>query len=92
MGYVPLLGGDGLGDFTGVGPVVHEEELDVGGVPQEELPEAALKHVAGLLGRFGPDLGLQLVPLESTPNSAVHTMRESPRFLTIVRGEWVRGL
>lgn len=41
--------GDGVANLGGVGPVVHQEEVDVVGVLDEESLVAGRHHVAGLL-------------------------------------------
>lgn len=44
-----LPGGNGVTDLSSVGAVVHQEELDVGNVLDEESLVAGRGHVAGLL-------------------------------------------
>lgn len=73
-----LEGGDVLGDFTAVGPVVHEEEFHVLGASDQKLAEAAGEHVSGLLGLLVTDLGFLGLTSESATKRVINTVGLSP--------------
>ena len=79
--HLPGLGRDALGDLTGVGTVVHEEQFNVFFVPDKELAEAGAEHVSGLLGLLAADLGLSDLASEASSHSGVNTSLLSPRSL-----------
>ena len=63
------FGGEALGDLTGVDAVVHQEEFDVLFVSDEELLEARLELVSGLLVLLGTDLGLSNLASEASSDT-----------------------
>ena len=71
--HLPGLGRDALGDLTGVGTVVHEEQFNVFFVPDKELAEAGAEHVSGILGLLAADLGLSDLASEASADSGVNT-------------------
>ena len=75
---LPGLGGDALGNLTGIGAVVHEEEFHVFFVSDEELLEARLELVSGLLVLLGTDLGLSNLASEASADAGVNTSLLSP--------------
>ena len=84
---LPGLGGDGVGDLTGVGSVVHQQQLDVLLVAEEELSESIRQHVTSLFSRAITNLGESLVASELSTDSGINTVGSSPRSLyTSVRG------
>ena len=76
--YLPGLSGDALGDLTGVGAVVHEEEFEVFIVSDEKLLEARCEHVSGLLILLGTDLGFSDLASEASSHTRVNTSLLSP--------------
>ena len=80
---LPGAGGQGVGKLTGVGPVVHQEELEILLIADEQFSESILQHVSGLFSRSITDTWEGLVASESSTDSAINTVRESPRFLWI---------
>ena len=83
MGAVDLpgLGGDGVGDLTGVGSVVHQQQLDVILVAEEELSDSIRQHVTSLFSRAITNLGESLVASELSTDSGINTVGSSPRSL-----------
>lgn len=79
---LPGLGGHSGCDLTGVHSVVHEEELEVSSVSEEELLEAVCQSVACLFSRAIANGGEGLVASVLTTDSAINTVRSSPRFLS----------
>lgn len=75
---VPGFGGDALSNLSGVGAVVHEEQFHVFFVSDEELAEARLEHVSGLLVLFVTDLGLSNLASEASSHTRVNTSLLSP--------------
>ena len=78
---LPVASGDVLGDLSGIGAVVHEEEFNVFFVSDEELAEARSEHVSGLLSLLGANLGLSDLASEASSHSGVNTSLLSPRSL-----------
>lgn len=78
---LPLGGGNVLGDFTSVGPVVHEQQFNVFHVSDQKFSEAAGEHMAGGLGLLGTDLGHAHGTSEASSHTAINTSRFSPGFL-----------
>ena len=80
MGAVDLpgLGGDGVGDLTGVGSVVHQQQLDVLLVAEEEFSESIRQNVTGLFSRAITNGGQSLVASELTTDSGIDTVGSSP--------------
>lgn len=70
-----------MGDLTGVGAVVHQEEFNVFFVSDEELLEARSEHVSGLLVLLRADLGLSDLSSEASSHARVNTSVLSPRSL-----------
>ncbi len=75
---LPGLGGHGGGDLTGVHAVVHQQQLEVLLVAQEELSESICQHVTGLFSRAITNGGKGLVASELTTDSAINTVGSSP--------------
>ena len=75
---LPGLGGDSLGDFAGVDAVVHQEQFNVFFVSDEELLEARLEHVSGLLVLLVTNLGLSNLASEASSHTGVNTSLLSP--------------
>ena len=78
---LPVASGDVLGDLSGIGAVVHEEEFNVFFVSDEELAEARSEHVSGLLSLLGANLGLSDLASEASSHAGVDTSLLSPRSL-----------
>lgn len=73
-----LAGGDGVADLSSVGAVVHEKELNVLGVLDEESLVAGGHHVLGLLVGAIADGGHGNVRLEASTDAGVDTLRLAP--------------
>ena len=83
--HLPLESRDVLGNLSGVGAVVHQEEFNVFFVSDEELAEARSEHVSGLLSLLAADSGLSDLASEASPHSGVNTSLLSPRSLKCER-------
>ena len=86
LSWLPGAGRHGVGDLTGVDSVVHQEQLEVLLVTDKQLFESIRQHVTSLLSRTIADGGEGLVASESSTDSAINTVGESPGSLT--RGEY----
>ena len=75
---LPGLGGHGVGDFTAVGSVVHQQQLNVLLVAEEEFSESIRQNVTGLSSRAITNGGHSLVASELTTDSGINTMGSSP--------------
>lgn len=73
-----LAGRDGRGNLGGVGAVVHEEEVEVLDVVDEEGLVARGHHEAGLLVGTVADLGHGDHAAEATADTTVNTLGLSP--------------
>jgi len=82
IGHLPGLGGHGRCDLAGVHSVVHEQEFEVSSVSEEKLLEAICQSVACLFSRAIANGGEGLVASVLTTDSAINTVRSSPRFLS----------
>ena len=78
---LPGAGGQGVGKLAGVCPVVHEEKLEILFIADEQFSESILQHVSGLFSRSIADAWEGLVTSESSTDSAINTVGESPRSL-----------
>lgn len=70
--------GNVVGDLSGVGLVVHEQELDIVGVADEECLVAGGHHVAGLPVGTETNRGHLGVAAESTADTVVNTLGLAP--------------
>jgi len=77
----PLAGGDTVGDLGGVGLVVHEQEVDLVGVVDEELAQPARHQVSGLLVASVTDGRHGQLALEAAADSVIDTLGLSPGLL-----------
>ena len=75
---LPGLCGQGVGDLSGVGSVVHQQELEVLLVADKQFSESILQHVASLSGRCITNGWHGLVASELTTDSAINTVGGSP--------------
>jgi hypothetical protein len=75
---LPGLGGDGVGDLSAVGSVVHQKELEVLLIANKQLSESIRKDVTGLLVRAITNGREGLVASELTTDSRINTVRGSP--------------
>ena len=64
---------NGLGDFTAVGPIVHEENLKIFLVGNEEFLESIWQQVARLVVLLASNLWHFLSTLHSSPSEAINT-------------------
>ena len=78
---VPGFGGEALGDLSGVDAVVHQEKFHVFFVSDEELLEARLELISGLLVLLATDLRLSDLASEASSHAGVNTSLLSPRSL-----------
>ena len=78
---LPGLSGDAVGNFGGIGAVVHQEHFNVFFVSDEHLLEARSEHVSGLLVLLAADSGLSDLASEASSHSGVNTSLLSPRSL-----------
>jgi len=87
-----------VSDLGGVGAVVHEEELNVLSVADEESLVAGRHHVAGLLVGAEADRGHSHGAPEASANSVVDTLGLAPAGIealepiTLVTAEALRAL
>jgi len=91
--FLSGLGGDVVGDFAAVGPVVHEEQFNVFLVLDQKLSETTGEHVSGLGGLLKTDVGHHLVTTELAAHGVVNTSWLPPGFADtepLVRLESVR--
>ena len=78
---LPGLGGDGVGDLTAVGSVVHQQQLNILLVAEEEFSESIRQHMTSLFSRSITNLGQSLVASELSTDSGINTVGSSPRSL-----------
>lgn len=71
--YLPLLSTNVLSNFTAVGSVVHEEDLKIFFVGDEELLESVREQVAGSVVLLASDLWHFLSTLHSSSGEAINT-------------------
>lgn len=69
----------GRNALSSVSPVVHEEEINVLGVVNEESLVAGGHHVAGLLVGTETDGGHGHLALETATNAVINTLGLAPR-------------
>jgi hypothetical protein len=74
----PLAGRNVVGDLSGNGAVVHHEDLEVGGVVDNEGLEAIGAEELGLLVGSETDLGLADGSLEATADAVINTLGLPP--------------
>ena len=82
-------------NLSRVGLVVHEQNLQLGSVVNNELLEARRENESGLLVRAVTDVGHRRVALEAPAHSAVNAMGLAPRAINAepeIRLESVEGL
>ena len=75
---LPGLGGHGVGDFTAVGSVVHQQQLNVLLVAEEEFSESIRQNVTSLSSRSITNGWHSLVASELTTDSGIDTVGSSP--------------
>ncbi len=75
---LPGLGGDGVGDLTSIGSVVHQQKLDVLLAAEEQFSESIRQDVTGLSSRAITNGGHSLVASELTTDSGIDTVGSSP--------------
>jgi hypothetical protein len=86
-----------VGDLGGVGAVVHEEQLDILDVVDEEALVAGGHHVPGLLVGAEADRGHNHATPEASPDTVVDTLGLAPAGIealepiTLVTGEALRA-
>ena len=93
--HLALLGGHVVCNLGRVGLVVHEQNLQLGSVVDNELLEARGKNELGLLVGAVTDVGHRCVALEAPAHSAVNAMGLAPRAIKAkpqIRLESVEGL
>ena len=90
--FLSGLGGDVVGDFAAVGPVVHEEQFNVFLVLDQKLSETTGEHVSGLGGLLKTDVGHHLVTTELAAHGVVNTSWLPPGFLNTHKLVAVRTL
>jgi hypothetical protein len=78
-----LLGGDVMGDFSGIRTVVHQQEVELTDVGNDELTETVGQEVTGLLGGTITNLGHRGLTLETSTHVTIDTLGLSPRFLLL---------
>ena len=78
---VPSFGWKALSNLASVDAVVHQEEFDVLFVSDEELLEARLELVSGLLILLAADLRFPNLASEASSHTRVNTSLLSPRSL-----------
>ena len=79
--HLPGLRGHGVGDLTGIGAVVHQQQLEIFLVAEEKLFESTCEDVTGLFSRAIANGGEGLVASELTTDSRINTVGGSPRSL-----------
>ena len=93
--HLALLGGHVVCNLGGVGLVVHEKNLQLGSVVDDELLEARGQDEPGLLVGPVTDVGHRRVALEAPAHSAINAMGLAPRAINAepqIRLESVEGL
>jgi len=78
---LPGLSGDGVGDLSAVGSVVHQQQLDVLLIANKQFSESIRQYVASLLVRAITNGREGLVASELTTDSGINTVGGSPRGL-----------
>lgn len=73
-----LGGGDGVGDLSGIGSVVHEKKFKIRGIEDSELLEAVLQNVLGSAVGTITDLGHTGHASELSAQSVINTLGLSP--------------
>ena len=76
--FLSGLGGDVVGDFAAVGPVVHEEQFNVFLASDQKLSETTGHHETGLGSLLLTDVRLLAPSTESTSLGVVNTSGVSP--------------
>ena len=78
---LPGLSGDGVGNLSAVGSVVHQQELEVLFIANKQFSESIRQDVTGLLVRAITNAREGLVASELTTDSRINTVGGSPRGL-----------
>jgi hypothetical protein len=76
-----LLGGDIVGNFSSIGAVVHQQEVEFTDVGDDKLAETVGQEVTGLSGGTVTDLGHRGLTLEASTHVTIDTLGLSPGFL-----------